>query len=42
MKDLEDRIARVTGASRGIGAATPRALAAAGMRLIVTDLDACR
>lgn len=35
-KPLADRIALVTGASRGIGAATARALAAAGAHVILT------
>ena len=38
MGELEGRIALVTGASRGIGAATARALATAGARVILTDL----
>lgn len=37
---LDGRIALVTGASRGLGEATARALAAAGATLIVTDLEA--
>ncbi|KRB80665.1 hypothetical protein ASE00_16645 [Sphingomonas sp. Root710] len=36
--DLSGRVALVTGASRGIGAVTARALAAAGARVIVTDI----
>ncbi|AEG50939.1 3-alpha-(or 20-beta)-hydroxysteroid dehydrogenase [Sphingobium chlorophenolicum L-1] len=40
MTDLTGRIALVTGGSRGIGAATVRALAAAGARVIATDVAA--
>ena len=39
MPRLQNRIALVTGAARGIGAATARALAAAGATVIVTDID---
>jgi NAD(P)-dependent dehydrogenase (short-subunit alcohol dehydrogenase family) len=38
MSELSGRVALVTGASRGIGEATARALAAAGARVIVTDV----
>lgn len=39
MAELAGRIALVTGASRGIGEATARALAKAGARVIVSDLE---
>ena len=40
MKDtLQGRLALVTGAGRGNGAAIARGLAAAGARVIVTDVD---
>jgi NAD(P)-dependent dehydrogenase (short-subunit alcohol dehydrogenase family) len=38
MAELEGRVALVTGASRGIGAATARALAAAGATVVLADL----
>ncbi len=40
MGELDGRIALVTGASRGLGAASARALSAAGARVIVSDLVA--
>lgn len=40
MGDMDGRIALVTGASRGLGAAAARALAAAGAKVAVTDLTA--
>jgi NAD(P)-dependent dehydrogenase (short-subunit alcohol dehydrogenase family) len=39
--ELSGRIAMVTGASRGIGAGTARQLAAAGAKVIVTDMLDC-
>ena len=38
MKDLEGRVALVTGGAQGIGAASARALAEAGARVLVTDV----
>jgi len=37
---LKDKVAIVTGSGRGIGAATARALAEEGARIVVTDIDA--
>jgi 3-oxoacyl-[acyl-carrier protein] reductase len=39
MDTLQDRVALITGGSRGIGAATARAFARAGARVIVTHRD---
>jgi NADP-dependent 3-hydroxy acid dehydrogenase YdfG len=38
-QDLTGRVAAVTGGARGIGAATARALEAAGMKVAIGDLD---
>jgi NAD(P)-dependent dehydrogenase (short-subunit alcohol dehydrogenase family) len=40
MSSLEGKVVLITGAARGIGAGTARALAVRGARLILTDLDA--
>jgi len=40
MTDLTGQVALVTGASRGIGAATAQALTAAGAHVILTGRDA--
>lgn len=39
VSDLEGRVALVTGGARGIGAATARALAAAGAKVLISDLN---
>jgi NAD(P)-dependent dehydrogenase (short-subunit alcohol dehydrogenase family) len=39
MNSLEGRVALVTGAARGIGAATARALAGAGAKVVVSDMN---
>ena len=38
MKELEGRVAMVSGAARGIGAATARALAEAGAKVVIGDI----
>ncbi len=38
-KDLSGQVALITGAARGIGAETAKALARRGVRLVLTDLD---
>lgn len=38
MKDLDGRVALVTGAARGLGAAAARALAEAGAKVVVSDI----
>ncbi len=40
MSKLQDRVAIVTGAARGIGAAAARLLAEQGARVVVSDIDA--
>jgi NAD(P)-dependent dehydrogenase (short-subunit alcohol dehydrogenase family) len=39
MADLEDKVAVVTGAASGIGRATARRLAEAGMRVVLADVE---
>lgn len=39
MSDLDGRVALVTGAARGIGAATAKALAGAGAKIVVSDVN---
>ncbi|WTW92675.1 SDR family NAD(P)-dependent oxidoreductase [Streptomycetaceae bacterium NBC_01309] len=42
MRELTGRVGVVTGAARGIGRGTAEAMAAAGMRVVLADLDADR
>lgn len=39
MSNLENKVALVTGAAGGLGSATVRALAAAGAKIVATDID---
>ena len=39
MADLEDKVAVVTGAASGIGRATARRRAEAGMRVVLADVE---
>jgi NAD(P)-dependent dehydrogenase (short-subunit alcohol dehydrogenase family) len=42
MKDLNERVAVITGGGSGIGRGTARALAEAGMKVVVSDIDGAR
>ena len=39
MKELKGRVAVITGAASGIGRATARRLAEAGMRVVLADVE---
>jgi NAD(P)-dependent dehydrogenase (short-subunit alcohol dehydrogenase family) len=42
MQDLQDRVAIITGGGSGIGRSTALSLARAGVKVVVTDVDAAR